>query len=72
MGDKPGQMYTRAQAILIGAREICREEGHQFKLPDLTTTRGGVQGVNAVCDGITCRRCDVAFTATYPPIGDAS
>lgn len=62
------QRYTIRQAHILGRREVCRSEGHQFKIPDLTYTCGGVQGVNAVCDEITCRRCDVKFTATYPTV----
>lgn len=62
------KLYTLRQAITLGQREVCRTEGHEFQLPDLTYTQGGIQGVNAACDEITCRRCDVKFTATYPTV----
>lgn len=61
--------YTHSQALTIGAREICRIEGHRLAMPFYDgNLRGGVQGENAACDEITCKRCDVKFTATYPPL----
>lgn len=63
------EVFTRAQALILGAREICNREGHRFAMPFYDgNLRGGVQGVNAACDEITCKRCDVKFTATYPKV----
>lgn len=72
MISKP-RLYTEAEAVVLGARETCRREGHKLKMPFYepgNISVGGVLGDNAVVDEISCRRpCGVKFTATYPPIG---
>ena len=66
------QTYTHSQAVKLGRREVCRAEGHQLLIAfHALKARGGVQGENAACDRITCTRCDVKFTATYPPLDAA-
>jgi len=64
-------LVNRQEALIIGAREVCRQEGHKLKMPFYepgNNTMGGVLGQNAPCDQISCRRCDVTFTATYPAV----
>jgi hypothetical protein len=72
MTRKP-RIYTEAEAIILGTREVCRREGHKLKMPFYepnNTWVGGTLGQNAPVDQIECRRgCGVKFTATYPPIG---
>jgi hypothetical protein len=71
------RLYTEREAEIIGRRSVCYTEGHDLVLSSMS---GGVQGITeaearalgvmvAACDKIKCRRCDVAFTATYPEIG---
>jgi hypothetical protein len=70
------RIYTEKEAEILGRRRVCYAEGHKLRVGFDENLRGGVQGgsrdrgqVPAACDAIGCRRCDVTFTATYPPIG---
>lgn len=70
------RLYTESEAEIIGRRLVCYVEGHRLRVKFDEGLRGGMQGgsrngvtIPAACDEISCRRCDVVFTATYPPIG---
>mgnify|MGYP001608437850 CR=1 FL=1 len=64
------KVYSEREAEMHGRRRVCYYEGHDVRIELRDgSMRGGVQGINAVCDEITCNRCDGVFTVTYPPIG---
>lgn len=84
---RDGKLYTAAEAEKLGRRLICAAEGHRLKIAFDDGLRGGVQGLTqanraalgfgraarpAACDEISCLRCDVVFTATYPPMEERS
>lgn len=70
------RVYSEREARIFGRRAVCYSEGHRLRVRFDEGLRGGTQGGNrsgstapAACDEIKCKRCDVVFTATYPPIG---
>lgn len=70
------RLYTENEAKILGRRLVCYAEGHKLSALIDRGVSGGVLGGNprsgtmsAACDEISCGRCDVTFTATYPPIG---
>lgn len=71
-----GRIYSEREAEMYGRRRVCYYEGHKLVVAIDKGVNGGTQGavangrtVPAACDEIGRRRCDVTFTATYPPIG---
>ncbi len=70
------RVYAENEAEMYGRRRVCYAEGHKLRVMLDTGVVGGVQGgsvsggqLPAACDEIACGRCDVTFTAIYPPIG---
>ena len=70
------RLYTENEARILGLRLVCYSKGHDLSALIDRGVSGGVQGGNpragsmpAACDEISCNRCDVTFTANYPPIG---
>lgn len=70
------RVYTENEAEIHGRRRVCYTEGHKLRVQLDEGMRGCTQGghpgsgtLPAACDEIDCERCDVTFTATYPPIG---
>lgn len=56
-------LYTRAEAAIIGRREICLKEGHVIDR-DYAENKAG----NAIVDSYKCRRCDVIIRLDFPPL----
>lgn len=56
-------LYTRAEAAIIGRRDICLKEGHLIDRHYAENAAG-----NSVVDRYGCRRCDVIIRLDFPPL----